>query len=212
MRRSKLARAFVVGDLRRSSARPVVAALISFGLAALTVSSDDMFVRRSSNDLHVLAPRLHFLTPKTLQRLRDGAIAPFDFQLTISAGSKNNVIARAVERFVVSYDLWQEKFSVVRMRDYRKWGMNASASAAEAWCVDNMVIEVSQLASQVSAGQQLWARLEIRSVDQKNQPPPVSDSGISIISLVELFSRPPHPQQDHWMLETAAFHLDDLKP
>jgi len=95
----------------------VVAALLSFGLVALTVSSDDLFVRRSSNDLHVLAPRLHFLTPKTLERLRDGAIEPFDVQLTISAGSKNNVIARAVERFVVSYDLWQEKFSVVGVRD-----------------------------------------------------------------------------------------------
>jgi len=185
--------------------------MISFALAAMTVSSDDLFVRRSLNDLHVVAPRLHFLTPKTLQHLHDGAIAPFDFQLTISAGSKNNVIARAVERFVVSYDLWQEKFSVVRMRDYRKWGMNASSSAAEAWCVDNVVIQMSQLASQL-AGQQLWARLEIRSVDQKNQPAPVSDSGISIISLVELFSRPPRPQQDRWTLETTAFHLDDLKP
>ncbi len=191
--------------------RPVLAALLSFGLVALTVSSDDLFVRRSLNDLHVVAPRLNFLTPKTLARLRDGAIAPFDIQLTISAGSQNNVIARAVERFVVSYDLWQQKFSVVRMRDYRKWGMNASWSAAEAWCVDNMVIDVAQFASQVSAGQQLWARLEIRSVDQKTPLPPVSDSGISIISLVELFSRPPRPQQDRWTLQTAAFHLEDLK-
>ncbi|HLG98097.1 MAG TPA: hypothetical protein VKX49_17405 [Bryobacteraceae bacterium] len=173
----------------------------------MSVSSSDIFVRRSSNDLHVVAPRLHFLTAKTLQHLHDGAVAPFDFQLTISAGTKNNVIARAVERFVVSYDLWQEKFSVVRMSDYRKWGMNASASAAEAWCVDNVFLPTFKL----PAGQQLWARLEIRSVDQKSQLPPVSDSGISIISLVELFSRPPRPEQDRWTLETAAFRVDELK-
>ena len=173
----------------------------------MSVSSSDLFARRSLNDVHVVAPRLHFLTAKTLQHLRDGAIAPFDFQLTISAGSQNNVIARAVERFVVSYDVWQEKFSVVRMSDYRKWGMNASANAAEAWCVDNIFVPTFK----VPGGQPLWARLEIRSVDQKNQLPPVSDNGISIISLVELFSRPPRPQQDHWVLETAAFHLDELK-
>jgi hypothetical protein len=189
----------------------VVAALFSFALAAMTVSSDDLFIRRTPNDLHVLAPRLHFLTPGVLQHLRDGAIAPFDFQLTVSAGSKNNIIARTVDRFVVSYDVWQEKFSVVRLSDHRKWGLNASSSSAEAWCVDNVSVPVSQFASQVSAGQQLWAHLEIRSVDQKNQLPPVFDSGISIISLVELFSRPPRPQQDRWLLETAAFHLDDLK-
>ena len=164
-------------------------------------------IRRSLNDLHVVAPRLHFLTGKTLQRLHDGATTPFDFQLTILAGSKNNVIARAVERFEVSYDVWQEKFAVVRKSDFRKSGMNAASNAAEAWCVDNISVPALQL----PAGQDLWARLEIRSVDQKNQTSPVSDSGINIISLVELFSRPPRPQQDHWTLETAVFHIDALK-
>jgi hypothetical protein len=187
--------------------RPAMAALAVTGLFAITVASDDLFVRRSLNDLHVVAPRLHFLTGKTLQRLRDGATAPFDFQLTISKGSKDNVIARAVERFVVSYDVWQEKFAVVRMSDLHKWGMNASPNAAEAWCVDN----ISLPALKLPAGQDLWARLEIRSVDQRGQSSPVSDSGISIISLVELFSRPPRPQQDHWTLETVAFHADALK-
>jgi len=187
--------------------RPALAALAASSLLAITVSNDDLFVRRSLNDIHVVAPRLHFLTGKTLQRLRDGATAPFDFQLTISAGSKNNVIARAVERFVVSYDVWQEKFAVIRMSDFHKWGMNASPNAAETWCVDN----ISLPALKLPPGQDLWARLEIRSVDQKGQSSPVSDSGISIISLVELFSRPPRPQQDHWTLETAAFHVDALK-
>jgi hypothetical protein len=181
--------------------------LAATGLFALTVASDDLFVRRSLNDLHVVAPRLHFLTGKTLQRLHDGAPAPFDFQLTVSAGSKNNVIARAVERFVVSYDVWQEKFAVVRMSDFRKSAMNSSSNAAETWCVDNIFVPALKL----PAGQDLWARLEIRSVDPKSQSSPVSDSGISIISLVELFSRPPRPQQDRWTLETAAFHIDALK-
>jgi hypothetical protein len=189
-------------------ARPLLAALaVTAALVALTVSSDDLFTRRSLNDLHVVAPRLHFLTGKTLQRLHDGATAPFDFQLTISKGTKNNVIARAVERFVVSYDVWQEKFAVVRMSDFRKLGMNASSNAAELLCVDNIFVPAFKL----PAGEDLWARLEIRTVDQKNQSSPVSDAGISIISLVELFSRPPRPEQDRWTLETAAFHIDNLK-
>jgi hypothetical protein len=59
---------------------------------------------------------------------------------------------------------------------------------------------------------ELWARLEVRSVDQKPQAAAAADPGISIVSLVELFSRPPRPQQDHWSLESAAFHLAELKP
>jgi hypothetical protein len=189
------------------AARSTLAALICFEVVAMSVSSEDLFVRRVSNDIHVAAPRFHFLTGKTLERLHDGALLPFDFQLSIAAGTKSNVVARAPERFLISYDLWQEKFSVVRLRDLRKSPANLSAVAAEAWCVDNVVLPAAAL----PPANQLWARLEVRSVDQKT-PAAVSDAGISIISLVELFSRPPRPQQDHWSLESAAFHLGELKP
>lgn len=174
----------------------------------MSVSSEDLFVRRAANDIHLIAPRLHFLTGKTLERLHDGAIVPFDFQFSIAAGSKSNVITRAVERFTVSYDVWQERFSVIRLRDFRKSGLNLSANAAEAWCVDNVFLPASTL----PVGKELWARLEIRSADPRGQVPTATDSGISIVSLVELFSRPPRPQQDHWSLESAPFHLGDLKP
>ncbi|HYL37339.1 MAG TPA: hypothetical protein VEV17_15600 [Bryobacteraceae bacterium] len=174
----------------------------------MSVSSQDLFVRRISNDIHVVAPRFHFLTGKTLERLHDGALLPFDFQLSIASGTKSNTVARAPERFLVSYDLWQERFSVVRLRDLRKSPLNLSAAAAEAWCVDNVVLPVSAL----PGANQLWARLEVRSVDQRTSAAPAGDAGISIISLVELFSRPPRPQQDHWSLESAAFHLAELTP
>jgi hypothetical protein len=174
----------------------------------MSVSSEDLFVRRAANDIHLIAPRFHFLTGKTLDRLHDGAVVPFDFQLSIAAGFKTNIVARAPERFIVSYDLWQEKFSVVRLRDFRKSPLNLSASAAEAWCVDNVLLPAASLPSE----KELWARLEVRSVDQKPQAAAAADPGISIVSLVELFSRPPRPQQDHWSLESAAFHLAELKP
>lgn len=174
----------------------------------MSVSSQDLFIRRASNEMHVLAPRLHFLTGKTLERLHDGAAIPFDFQFTVSAGSKSNVIARAFERFTVSYDVWQQKFSVVRLRDFRKSGLSLSANAAEAWCVDNIVLPAATLPE----GTELWARLEIRSVEQRGSALAGPDPGISITTLIELFSRPPRSQQDHWTLESAAFHLPESKP
>jgi hypothetical protein len=193
---------------QRLAVQAVLAALIGLEVTAMSVSSTDLFVRRAASDIHLIAPRLHFLTGKTLERLRDGAVVPFDFQFTIAAGSKSNVVARAVERFTVSYDVWQEKFSVVRVSDFRKSSLSLSATAAEAWCVDNIFLPSSTL----PAGKELWARLEIRSAEQRGPIAMTADSGISIVTLVELFSRPPRPQQDHWSLETAAFHLTDLKP
>jgi hypothetical protein len=174
----------------------------------MSVSSEDLFVRRTLENIQVLAPRVHFLTGKTLERLHDGAVIPFDFQFTVAAGSKGNVVARAFERFTVSYDVWQQRFSVVRLRDFRKSSLSLTANAAEAWCVNNIALAASALPD----GKELWARLEIRSVDQRQLPAAMPDPGISITTLIEIFSRPTRPQQDRWSLESAAFRLAELRP
>lgn len=173
----------------------------------MTVSSQGLLPRRAGGDVHVTAPSLHFLTGKSLARLHDGSAVPFDFQLVVAtgAGAGANVVARALERFTVSYDVWQERFSVVRVRDFRRSGMRLSASSAESWCVDNIVVPAAGL----PAGQQLWARLEIRSAESKE--PVAANSGINLATLIEIFSRPTRPQQDRWSVESAPFQLADLK-
>jgi hypothetical protein len=191
-----------------AAATLILAALIGFELLGLGVSTEELLVHGGSGDIHVTAPRLHFLIGKSLQRLHDGAIVPFDFQLSIAAGSKSNVVARAVERFTVSYDVWQEKFSVIRLRDFRKSSLSLSANAAEVWCLDSIFVSAPTL----PADRQLWAHLEIRSVEPRDQILPVRDPNISIATLIEIFSRTPRPQQDHWSFESPVFHLADLKP
>ena len=171
----------------------------------MTVSSG-LLPHRESGELHVTAPSLHFLTGKSLSRLHDGAAVPFDFQLIVTAGSKDNVVARSFERFTVSYDVWEEKFSVVRVRDFRRSGMRLSAGSAESWCLDNIVI----LTAGLPPGQALSARLEIRSAESKELLG--ATSGINLATLIEIFSRPSRPQQDRWSVESAPFQLSELKP
>jgi len=175
----------------------------------MSVSTEDLIVRRSGDLIRVIAPRLHFITGKPLQRLRDGAVVPFDFQLSIAAGARGNVVERAFERFTVSYDVWEEKFSVVRLRDFRKSPSNLSPNAAESWCLENILARHSGL----PGDRDLWARLEIRSAEPKEPSSfPYAEPGVSITTLIGIFSRPPWPAQDHWAFESTAFHLADLKP
>ena len=115
------------------------------------------------------------------------------------------MVARALERFTVSYDVWEEKFSVVRVRDFRRSGMRLSASSAESWCLDNIVVAAAGLPT----GQQLLARLEIRSAESKE--PLATSSGINLATLIEIFSRPLRPEQDRWSVESAPFQLSDSK-
>jgi hypothetical protein len=192
--------------LNRARKQAALALFLAMGLSAMTVSSSGLLPHQVSGEIRVTAPSLHFLTGKSLSRLYDGAAVPFDFQLIISSGSKNNVVARALERFMVSYDVWEEKFSVVRVRDFRKSGMRLSATSAESWCLDNLFIPAASL----PADQQLWARLEIRTVEPKELL--AADSGINLAALIEIFSRPSRPQQDHWSMESAPFQLASLKP
>lgn len=188
-----------------------MALLLSMELGALSVSTQGLVPRQVSGELRVTDPSLHFLIGKSLSLLHDGAAVPFDFQLTVATapgagGSKTNVVVRSLERFMVSYDVWEEKFSVVRVRDFRKSGMRLSASSAESWCLDNIFVPAAAL----PAGQQLWARLEIRSVESKE--PLAASSGINLATLIEIFSRPSRPEQDHWSLESAPFQLASLRP
>jgi len=195
---------------RAAFALAAIAVLICLSLTGMTVSSQGLLLHHVAGDIHVTAPTVHFLTGKSLSRLHDGAAVPFDFQLVIAtgpgaSGSKSNVVARSLERFTVSYDVWEEKFSVVRVHDFRRSLMRLSASSAESWCLDNIVIPAAGL----PAGQQLWARLEIRSGEPKE--PLAANTGINLAALIEIFSRPSRPQQDGWSLEAAPFELADLK-
>jgi hypothetical protein len=171
----------------------------------MTVSSQGLLAHRVAGDIHVTAPTLHFLTGKSLSELKDGVAVPFDFQFVIASGSKDNVVARSLERFTVSYDVWEERFSVVRMRDLQRSSLRLSLSGAESWCLDHIVIPAGGL----PAGQPLWARLEVRSVESRE--PLAANSGINLSTLIEIFSRPSRPQQDRWSVESAPFQLADLK-
>ncbi len=201
---------------QRRARRRAVAGVVTFvtllctQMPAMTVSSNGLLPHRAGGDIRISAPGLHFLTGKSLSRLRDGVPVPFDFQLVISAvpngpAARDNVVARSLERFTISYDVWEEKFSVVRIRDFRRSGMRLSAASAESWCVDNITIPAVGL----PAGQQLRARLEIRTAESKE--PLAAASGINLATLIEIFSRPSRPQQDRWTVDSAPFQLSDLK-
>jgi hypothetical protein len=69
--------------------------------------------------------------------------------------------------------------------------------------------------SGVAANQQLWATLDIRSEDEKDtrlfSRSDISDAGISLNGLVELFSKPSRSTQSHWTLEYGPVTLEQLR-
>ncbi|HYV64571.1 MAG TPA: hypothetical protein VE958_17935 [Bryobacteraceae bacterium] len=188
----------------------LIAAFLS-GLA-FAMAAEDLILSTEESRLEFSAPRVHFLVGKPLERLRNASEVPFDFKITLWSGTRNHLLREVPARFVVSYDLWEEKFSVTRLLPTRRTARHLTDIAAEAWCLQQM----SQDVTGVSATEPLWARLEIRAQDGKEAGLPfgrgnITDSGISLTSLIEILSRPAATTQPHWTIETGPVTLEELR-
>jgi hypothetical protein len=164
-------------------------------------------VRRDGDRLRVRAPQLRFLTGKPLERLQNGAPVTFAIQLTLSTDPKAAVLARAIEQFVTSYDLWEEKFSVTRLGSPPRAVSHLAPKAAESWCIDNVSVPVAGLA----AWQPFWIRLELRTEDPKERFASQDGQGLTLSRLIDLFSRPARDRQFHLVEEAGPLRLADLK-
>ncbi|MCU1263604.1 MAG: hypothetical protein JWO80_6489 [Bryobacterales bacterium] len=180
---------------------------------AFALNAQNLVVRLNhGNFVHISAPSLHFLTGKPLERLKDGATVSFFGQLSISNDANATVQARAIARFALSYDIWEEKFKATRFSISKtetpaRSASNLSAAAAEAWCLDNLTID----ASQFPPSKPIWIRLELRAEDGQDSPGVVGDPGINLTRLIELFSRPPHIKEPGWRLDVGPLRLADLR-
>jgi len=188
----------------------VIAAFLS-GLA-FALAAEDLILSTQDNRLEFAAPRLHFLVGKPLERLRNAAEVSFAFHITLFSGNQTHKLQETASRFVVSYDLFEETFSVTKLATPRRTARHLSNISAEAWCLREMSMDVSG----VGVKEPLWARLEIRAEDTKDGGLPfgrgnITDSGISLTSLIDIFNRPPAVTQAHFNVETGPVTLDELR-
>jgi hypothetical protein len=187
----------------------ILAFVSGFGLAML---AEDLALRWRNNYLEFSAPHMHFLTGKSLERLQHGAQVPFDFKISLYSGTRNHLLSQLAERFLVSYDVWGETFSVVKTQSPIISVTHLDVAQAELWCLKQMPMNTSGL----SDTEKFWARVEVRvpSVGGVGNPfgrDSISESGINLTGLIELFSRPPAPAQFHTMTENGPWTLGEVK-
>jgi len=179
--------------------------------ALAVVLVDKLQVHLDGDFLHISAPHLNFLNGKTLERLKDGVSVAFIGQLSISS-APNAVVgdASSLARFALSYDIWEERFSVSRFGDrpgQHRSISHLSAQAAETWCLDNLMLDRAL----VPAERPFYVHLDLRADDPRDQLGVVGDTGINITRLIEIFSRPVKGNQQRWLLHAGPFKLSDLR-
>jgi hypothetical protein len=186
--------------------RPAVFVTLLLALVSV-LAAQTLTARIEGEQLHIVAPRVHLLTGEAFQRLHDGATVNYELQLTARADKAGKALARAIARFAVSYDLWEEKFAITRLGGTPKSVSRLTAAAAEAWCVDNTSMPIGVL----PPTQPFWIRLDYRA-DPSGIPSEQSgNSSSTLSSLVDIFSRRPRSEQVHGSEDLGPLRLGDLR-
>jgi hypothetical protein len=180
--------------------------LLWFGAAGSNASAQTLMVRLEANQLRVSLPRQQLLIGTPVERLRNGASVKYALQLILSHDRGGRAVARAIGRFVVSYDLWEEKFAVSRIEPSPRSISHLSAAAAEAWCLESLSISAAGLAPE----RPFWLRLDFETEDPGDSMAP-ADGGLTLSGLIEIFSRPKPDQQLRGSVEAGPLRLSDLR-
>jgi hypothetical protein len=186
----------------------------SWLLAGLTVplfsarAADSMKVRYDGDNLHVAAPTLHFLTGKPLERLKFGDVVAYVAQLELLDDSRTAVVRPQKGRFVVSYALWEETFSVTHLGSTPgaapRTAEGLTLAAAETWCFDNLTMSTLGLAPNLY----YWLRLELRTGTARDFADETK-IGISLHDLIDLLGRK-NTEITHWGPLETRVRLADL--
>jgi hypothetical protein len=170
-------------------------------------SPTSLSIRKDDGVLRVAAPNLHFLQGRTLRRLQDGAGLVFSLQLSLSTDQFRTVSRREVERFVVRFDLWEEKFAVVRLGAATQQASHLSREAAERWMFERASLPLHGLTMDASH----WVRAELRADDPRDSAGFLLDPAVTLTRLVEWFGRAQRGEAERWSLEHGPFRPAELQ-
>jgi hypothetical protein len=180
--------------------------VIVLAVAGLLAQSPALNVERHGDSLHVLAPQLHFLAGKALDRLHDGSAVNYVVTLRVATKQNGKKEFLLQERFSVSYDLWEEKYSVMQSRPDGRSASRLTAAMVETWLLDAMPIPIRSIPEQQPflISLECYAdKSEIGNGD-KNRP------GLSLAGLIDVFSRKDNEKPLYWEAATRQLRLSDL--
>lgn len=182
-------------------------ALAFFGGLVVSLEAQNLILTRPGDAIAVRATGagLGFLRGETLTQLKDGQSVRIEFDLLVLPGPGGAAAAQARQTFVLSYDLWEERFAVALAGPAGRSSSYLTAAAAEAWCLDHLTIPATAIGKLRDAP--FWVRLEYRVLDRDGATPKTEDSGLSIRGMIEALSRRPKPSGNTYAVEAGPFRL-----
>ena len=163
-------------------------------------------VARMNDAIAVRAPDFDFIKGDPLDRLKDGRALRIDLELGVLPGPGGAAAAQARQTFVLSYDLWEERFAVTQAGPPPRSMAYLTSAGAEDWCLEQLTIPVSALGR---LGRELpfWIRLGYRVQD--DEAAPAADNGVefTLRGLIDALSRRRRSAPPAHAIEAGPFRL-----
>ena len=150
------------------------------------LGSQSMTVTTRGGEVGVQAPGFRFIAGQPLARLKNGLAVRVELQMRVLAGPGAGTAASEIRQiFVLSYDLWEERFAATVSGAGSRSMSHLTAAAAEAWCIEQLTVPVSGLGSLRT--QLFWIRLESKIIDGESDGR--DSEGLTLRGIIDTLSR-----------------------
>jgi hypothetical protein len=168
-------------------------------------AGQSLSVTTAGDAVKIRAPGWSFLTAEPLARLREGRTVRVELAAFVLSGPGRSPLTAVRQVFSVSYDLWEERFAVATAGAHAASVSHLAATAAEAWCIDQLAVPIAPLAALPE--RRFWIRLEYRILDGDGAATADDDSGLTLQRLIDVFSRRRKNESQSRALEGGPFRL-----
>lgn len=185
--------------------RATAAVVAIAGCSALTLVAQAVTVVPAGSGIAVRAPGFTFVKGEPLRQLKDGRSVRVHLELDVLLGPRQPPAAQARQTFVLSYDLWEERFAVTLEGSAPRSIAYLTSSAAEAWCLEQLTVPMSAL-GRVGRELPFWIRLGYRVPDAEAAVAN-DESGFTLRGMVDALSRRRRNDPLAHSIEAGPFRL-----
>ncbi len=181
-------------------------ALLGILFAEAVAQSPLIKPERKGDSIHIIAPGVHFLTGQALQKLQNGSSVTYAMTLAAFAENARKPVTITREIFTVSYDLWEEKYSVMQNRSGQSIS-RLSIPAAESWCLENIAIPVRAIPERLS----LVLKFDCSEQGSSESAEAQEHSSLTLAGLIDVFGRKKVDAPFHMEAASGLFRIADFR-
>ena len=175
-------------------------------LSPLALVAQSFDVRVVADTLQLRGSGLGLIEGRVADHLRDGRSVRADFELTLLEKPRGSAIAHGQYGFIVSYDLWEQRFAVTRVGAPPRSISHLTARNAEGWCLESMTLPLATL-GRFAHDVPFWIRVDYRVLDRAPAPNPEEDSAFGLRTLIDALSRRRQDEPPGRSLEAGPFRV-----